>query len=139
LAKNVDDAEDIAGEAMLAIVQAKRPFPTEGEFKAYVRKSVQTQLYKHRSWVLVPDKYDVAREEPAPWKKELPELLRRGIEERLEPNERAVIRGSFVEGKTQEEIAANLGVTRERVSQIKSKAVEKLRTYFKGCEDGCFR
>jgi len=78
--------------------------------------------------------------------REQAELVARSLDEALNEREASVIRDYFGfnghDGRTLEEIAGTLHITRERVRQIKERALLKLRRYFyrraeAGVEDFC--
>ncbi len=54
----------------------------------------------------------------------------------LPPRMRAVVVGSFFEGRRLLDIAADLGVTESRVCQMKQEALSQLRRSLEPCADG---
>lgn len=66
--------------------------------------------------------------------KETSDILKRAIEECLRPREQCVMLALYGlddgERKTLDEVGKRYNVTRERVRQIKAKALRKLRHYF---------
>jgi RNA polymerase sigma factor for flagellar operon FliA len=57
---------------------------------------------------------------------ELVDLLRQAVR-RLPERQRAVVVGYFIDGRTSQELAAEMGVTESRVSQLRTQAIATLR------------
>lgn len=51
--------------------------------------------------------------------------------ERLQPRERQILEGRFFEGKTQVEIAKQVGISQAQVSRIEKAAMDLVRAYYK--------
>lgn len=61
--------------------------------------------------------------------------------DKLEPREKKIIEARFFEGKTQVEIAGQVGISQAQVSRIEKAALEMIRCYYKqeGTQDGEIR
>ncbi len=59
--------------------------------------------------------------------------------DRLQPRERQILEARFFEGKTQVEIAKQVGISQAQVSRIEKAALELIRNYYKQerDEEGC--
>jgi RNA polymerase sporulation-specific sigma factor len=59
--------------------------------------------------------------------------------DKLQPRERQILEARFFEGKTQVEIARQVGISQAQVSRIEKAALELIRNYYKQerAEEGC--
>jgi RNA polymerase sporulation-specific sigma factor len=59
--------------------------------------------------------------------------------DRLQPRERQILEARFFDGKTQVEIARQVGISQAQVSRIEKAALELIRSYYKQerGEEGC--
>jgi len=58
---------------------------------------------------------------------------------RLEPRERAIVQGRYLEDLTQQEMAARLGISQSQVSRLERKALLRLRELLAWHTSGCNR
>lgn len=141
-----DRHDDYAQEAALGLVQAARVFdPARGvPFGAFARQYVVTRCQRYRRSdhaIALPRCRNV---EPIPYvdvrEDEDPETMLSERQERaariawlalamakLSTRERMVVERHFLEGETQADIAASIGVSRAAVTQSVAAALRKMR------------
>ena len=108
----VGEPERAVSEAMEAIVEPISLFDSvygDGEDSMYVIDKVADERESDDTWV-----ENIA----------LAEALKK-----LSPKEKNIIDRRFYKGRTQMEIAAEIGISQAQVSRIEKSAIEKLRKY----------
>ena len=134
LARPGEDRTEAAGSALLALVRAALRFdPERGvKFSTFLFASIRNELSNSR----IARRRHVAREVEAeldtfavPPEAELRTLRRevRDAVETLPPRERATLHARYFDGSTLQEIATERGISRERVRQIESAVLDRLR------------
>ena len=112
IAKRLDVSERAVGEAMEAIVEPIYLYDSvygEDEDKMYVIDKLSDESEESDSWI-----------ESIALKEALSKLVGR---------ERDIIRLRYYKGRTQMEIASEIGISQAQVSRLEKSAIEKLRKY----------
>ena len=112
IAKRLDVSERAVGEAMEAIVEPISLYDSvygEDEDKMYVIDKLSDESEESDSWI-----------ESIALKEALSKLVGR---------ERDIIRLRYYKGRTQMEIASEIGISQAQVSRLEKSAIEKLRKY----------
>ena len=112
IAKRLDVSERAVGEAMEAIVEPISLYDSvygEDEDKMYVIDKLSDESEESDSW-----------NESIALKEALSKLVGR---------ERDIIRLRYYKGRTQMEIASEIGISQAQVSRLEKSAIEKLRKY----------
>ena len=112
IAKSLDTTERLVGEAMEAIVEPISLFDSvygEGEDKMYVIDKISDESSSDEVWIEGLALKDALR--------------------KLGPREMNIIRLRFYKGKTQMEIAEEIGISQAQVSRVEKGAIQKLRKY----------
>ena len=112
IAKSLDTTERLVGEAMEAIVEPISLFDSvygEGEDKMYVIDKISDESSSDEVWIEGLALKDALR--------------------KLGPREMNIIRLRFYKGKTQMEIAEEIGISQAQVSRLEKGAIDKLRRY----------
>ena len=112
IAKRLDVSERAVGEAMEAIVEPISLYDSvygENEDKMYVMDKLSDESEESDSWI-----------ESIALKEALSKLVGR---------ERDIIRLRYYKGRTQMEIASEIGISQAQVSRLEKSAIEKLRKY----------
>ena len=112
IAKRLDVSEREVGEAMEAIVEPISLYDSvwgDDEDKMYVIDKLSDESEESEAWI-----------ENMALKEALGKLVGR---------ERDIIRMRYYKGRTQMEIAAEIGISQAQVSRLEKSAIEKLRKY----------
>ena len=112
IAKRLEVSERAVGEAMEAIVEPISLYDSvygEDEDKMYVIDKLSDESEESENWI-----------ESIALKEALSKLVGR---------ERDIIRLRYYKGRTQMEIAAEIGISQAQVSRLEKTAIEKLRKY----------
>ena len=112
IAKRLEVSERAVGEAMEAIVEPISLYDSvygEDEDKMYVIDKLSDESEESDSWI-----------ESIALKEALSKLVGR---------ERDIIRLRYYKGRTQMEIASEIGISQAQVSRLEKSAIEKLRKY----------
>ncbi|MBO5100960.1 MAG: RNA polymerase sporulation sigma factor SigG [Clostridia bacterium] len=112
LAKRLEVTERAVGEAMEAIVEPISLFDSvygDGEDTVYVIDKLADESESDESWV--------------------ENISLREAMKKLNERELGIIERRFYKGKTQMEIAAEIGISQAQVSRLEKGAIEKLRKY----------
>lgn len=112
IAERVDADEHSVAEAMEAIVDPISLFDSvwgDGEDSMYVIDKLADQSESDDAWV--------------------ESISLREALKKLSPKEKNIIERRFYKGKTQMEIAAEIGISQAQVSRIEKGAIDKLRKY----------
>lgn len=139
------DQDDLLAEVMLAFLHLVQQFdPARGlEFPGYIRQMliadvhsyVRRQLAHQESSVppTIPDVPSSLTTNHLLWEEEVVDrlCLREAIC-RLTRRQQQVINLSFFQGYTQKEIAGQLGITQQKVSTLRRRALRRLRKILEG-------
>lgn len=112
IAKMLDLPEKTVGEALEAIVEPVSLFDSvygDGEDKMYVIDKLSDEEESDESWV--------------------ESISLKEAMKRLSPREMGIIERRFYKGRTQMEIAAEIGISQAQVSRLEKGAIDKLRKY----------
>ena len=112
LAKTLDVSERAVGEAMEAIVEPVSLYDSvygDGEDKMYVIDKLADEGESDEVWIENMSLSDAMK--------------------RLSDRELNIIKLRYYKGKTQMEIAAEIGISQAQVSRVEKGAIEKLRRY----------
>jgi len=112
IATRLDVSEKAVGEAMEAIVEPISLFDSvygDGEDTVYVIDKLADESESDESWV-----ENISLKEAM---------------KKLNERERGIIDRRFYKGKTQMEIAAEIGISQAQVSRLEKGAIDKLRRY----------
>lgn len=112
IAKTLDVSERAVGEAMEAIVEPVSLFDSvygDGEDKMYVIDKLADEGESDEVWIENMSLSDAMK--------------------RLSDRELNIIKLRYYKGKTQMEIAAEIGISQAQVSRVEKGAIEKLRKY----------
>ena len=112
IARRLDTSEEAVGEAMEAIVEPVSLFDSvfgDGEDSVYVIDKLADENESDEAWVESLS---------------LKEALKK-----LTPRELGIVERRFYKGRTQMEIAAEIGISQAQVSRIEKSAIDKLRKY----------
>ncbi len=112
IAKRLDVAEKTVGEAMEAIVEPISLFDSvygDGEDTVYVIDKLADENESDEIWV-----ENISLKEAM---------------KKLSPREMGIVERRFYKGKTQMEIAAEIGISQAQVSRLEKGAIDKLRKY----------
>ena len=112
IARRLDTSEEAVGEAMEAIVEPVSLFDSvfgDGEDSVYVIDKLADENESDEAWVESLS---------------LKEALKK-----LTPRELGIVERRFYKGRTQMEIAAEIGISQAQVSRIEKGAIDKLRKY----------
>lgn len=151
--KRLVDSEDVAQEALVEALLEVRAydFQRQGSFLAFLRNKVENIIRdRHRHWTA--QKRDARRVESLSSDDEARQMAERGDSkmlrpetivdfqeqcqllnqalDRLPPETRKLIQMSRIEERTNEEIGAELGLTRDAVRMRVKRAIEELRLAF---------
>jgi RNA polymerase primary sigma factor len=127
--------EDLRGEGHLALVQAARDWsPSAGvPFPVYAARQIRYRLIDHarhagrrREVNIKPEAWKNRREESIDESRSAEECRAAIIDARLTEREKLVIKSIFYERMTLEEAGEAMGITRERVRQLRDKALGKI-------------
>lgn len=137
------DPEDVYQECIPNVLQGIESWMRSGRSMAigtYIGKSIRWSLMAQltrrkrkdgRNWIKVDKEFDEDSVsdpgfDPA-YAAELRELLREVLRF-VSPKERYVMVERYIKSRTLGDIGMELGISRERVRQVESKAIEKMRT-----------
>ncbi len=112
IAKRLDTTEEAVGEAMEAIVEPISLFDSvfgDGEDTVYVIDKLADESETDEAWV--------------------ESLSLKEAMKKLSPRELGIVERRFYKGRTQMEIAAEIGISQAQVSRIEKGAIDKLRKY----------
>ena len=112
IAERLGATEKAVGEAMEAIVEPISLFDSvygDGEDKMYVIDKLSDEEESDESWV--------------------ESISLKEAMKRLSPREMGIIERRFYKGRTQMEIAAEIGISQAQVSRLEKGAIDKLRKY----------
>ena len=113
LIKAIDEKEEIvyALDAIQSPVSLYEPVYTEGGDTLYVMDQISDKKSKEENWV-----EDIS----------LKEALKR-----LDERERNIIEMRFYQGKTQMEVAQEIGISQAQVSRLEKHALKNMRSYLR--------
>lgn len=112
IARRLDVSEEAVGEAMEAIVEPVSLFDSvfgDGEDAVYVIDKLADENESDEVWV--------------------ESISLREAMKKLTPRELGIVERRFYKGRTQMEIAAEIGISQAQVSRIEKGAIDKLRKY----------
>jgi RNA polymerase sporulation-specific sigma factor len=112
IAKRLDSTEKEVGAAMEAIIEPVSLFDSvygDGEDTVYVIDKLADENESDESWV--------------------ESISLREAMKKLSPREKNIIVRRFYKGRTQMEIAAEIGISQAQVSRLEKGAIDKLRKY----------
>ena len=112
IARRLDTTEEAVGEAMEAIVEPVSLFDSvfgDGEDTVYVIDKLADERETDEAWV--------------------ESLSLKEAMKKLSPRELGIVERRFYKGRTQMEIAAEIGISQAQVSRIEKGAIDKLRKY----------
>ena len=112
IARALDTSERLIGEAMEAIIEPISLFDSvygDGDDTVYVIDKLSDESESDEAWV--------------------ESISLREALKKLSPREMGIIERRFYKGRTQMEIAAEIGISQAQVSRIEKGAIDKLRKY----------
>lgn len=112
IAKRLDSTEKEVGAAMEAIIEPVSLFDSvygDGEDTVYVIDKLADENESDESWV--------------------ESISLKEAMKKLSPREKNIIERRFYKGRTQMEIAAEIGISQAQVSRLEKGAIDKLRKY----------
>lgn len=136
--KDPYQAEEITQDIFVAIWKNREALPAVDNFKAYLFRAARNrtisafrQKLRHTEYQEQDELDNIAANENHQLEyRELSEFIQRGIE-LLPPRRKQVFKLSRLEGKTYEEIARQLNISRSSVNQHIVEALVFLRTYLR--------
>ena len=140
-----DEAEDVVVESFLKLLSKKQDFDRLADIRSFlftvVRNACLDYLRRNKTKNKFKEELMLAGEETEQWVQDeemtakVLQLIYTEIES-LPPQCRTVFKSIFFHSKTTEEIASELGLSRQNVLNQKSKALHMLR--MKLCEHGFY-
>ena len=112
IAKRLGTSDEAVGEAMEAIVEPVSLFDSvfgDGEDAVYVIDKLADESESDEVWV--------------------ESICLKEAMKKLTPRELGIVERRFYKGKTQMEIASEIGISQAQVSRIEKGAIDKLRKY----------
>ena len=135
--KNAALAEEVAQDVFMKVWRNRGALPSIHNFKAYLFVIVKnTVISEFRKKTITANECsdDIALKDPDPADsleaRQLSELLAKAMN-KLPPRRQQVFKMSRIEGKTYEEIAHELGISKSSVNQHIVEALLFLRTYLR--------
>ncbi|WP_346317993.1 RNA polymerase sigma-70 factor [Chitinophaga sp. YIM B06452] len=136
--RSPEKAEELTQDVFLAIWEKRETLPNIENFRGYLfitaRNKIVSRLRVKLATTHPAEETDATETLYIPDSqlelKELNNLLREGIEQ-LPPKRKRVFEMSRLEGKSHAEIAAELGISKDTVSEYITLALNFLRTYLK--------
>ena len=134
------DAEDVCAETFLRVLQVirRKELRSTAALPAFILGTTRNVLYelfaRRKQAGHTTDPEDAGLCQPSHEKLFFDSEVQRAIEQtigRLKPRERDMLRMHFYEELPAEEIARRIGVARERVRLVKSRALQHFREVYK--------
>lgn len=136
--KNAAIAEEVTQDVFMSIWRRREELPDVSNFKGYLHVVTRNRVISEFRKKIQPNKEwaddNIELQEPNPADsletRQLSEILMKAIN-KLPPRRQQVFKMSRLEGKSYEEIAADLGISRSSVNQHIVEALVFLRTYLR--------
>ena len=131
------DYDNLISAGAVGLVKAVDDYdPTRGPFPQYcalrITWAMLDEIRGNYHQVVHPVDTDVAaKPQITLWRKDLQSLLVRG----LTPREQRLLLGVYYESRTQRQLATELGVSRQRITQIFNNVFQRLRTRLQNRKD----